>query len=62
MLPSDPCGLPTNTVADPGLMKGGFSVSHRILAMGVLTMEKGAVGCKACHLGGVWGNVPQENF
>ena len=38
-------------MADPGLMKGGFSGDPRILAVGVLTAENGAVVHKVRHKG-----------
>ena len=49
-------------MADPGLMKGGFSRDRRILAIGVLTTENGIVAREARHVGGSGGMPPQENF
>ena len=39
----------------------GFCGNCKILALGVLTMETGAVVCKACQLGGSGGMPIQEN-
>ena len=39
-------------------MKGGFGGHRRILAMGVLTTENGAVACEASHLGKSGGMPP----
>ena len=50
----------------PRLSSGGSRIDergfqyHRILAMGVLTMENGAVARKANHLGGSGGMPPRR--
>ena len=51
---------PTTSVADPGLMKGGFSDDTKILAMVVLTTENGAVAHEARHVGGSWVMPPRK--
>ena len=48
------------TSVDPGLMKGGFSGNPKILAMGVLTTENGAVVHEVSHLGGSVGMPPRK--
>ena len=49
-----------STVANPGLMKGGFSGDATILAVVVLTTENGAVAREARHLGGFGACPPRK--